>query len=190
MSSGSFRGVSRSEASKQFHVILTLMRISAVISCVLLCGSGLFAQEPPSASVVAATLVAATLKHSVETNTLDTKMVETAVKGGIIRIGIVHRKNAEAKPLMHQQLSEIYNIIEGSGTLMTGGAMPEPRPVSDPPNLGPTPSFSGDAVGGTVRKVGPKDIVIIPAGMPHRFIQLDGPITYVIYRFEPSPAVK
>ena len=166
------------------------MRIPASLPCVLLAGFILFAQEPPSASVVAAGKVASTLKHSVETNTLDTKMIETAVKGGIIRVGIVHRQNAEAKPLMHQQLSEIYNIIEGSGTLMTGGTMPEPRPVSDPPNLGPTPSFSGDAVGGTVRKVGPQDIVIVPAGMPHRFIQLDGPITYVIYRFEPSPAVK
>ena len=109
------------------------MRLSTVMSCLLLPGFVLFAQAPPSASVVAAAKVESTLTHSVETNTLDTKMIETAVKGGIIRVGIVHRKNAEAKPLMHQQLSEIYNIIEGSGTLMTGGAMPEPRPVSDPP---------------------------------------------------------
>ena len=28
------------------------------------------------------------------------------------------------------------------------------------------------------------DLVIIPAGLPHRFSSLDGPIEYVIYRFE------
>jgi cupin superfamily acireductone dioxygenase involved in methionine salvage len=39
-------------------------------------------------------------------------------------------------------------------------------------------------VGGVTRKVGPKDLVILPAGIPHRFTQIDGPISYVIYRFE------
>jgi mannose-6-phosphate isomerase-like protein (cupin superfamily) len=50
-------------------------------------------------------------------------MNETVVKGGIVRVGIVHRKSAEAAPLMHQELTEIYQIIEGSGTITTGGAM-------------------------------------------------------------------
>jgi mannose-6-phosphate isomerase-like protein (cupin superfamily) len=166
------------------------MRLTVVTALVLLSGLALFAQDPPSASVVPSTQVEATMKHSTENNILDTKMTERLVKGGLVRVGIVHRKNTEAKPLMHDQLTEIYQILEGSGTMTTGGAMPNPNPVSDPPNLGPTPSFQGDVVGGTSRKVGPKDIVIVPAGMPHRFTQLDGPISYVIYRFEPVPSVK
>ena len=28
--------------------------------------------------------------------------------------------------------------------------------------------------------------VIVPAGMPHRFSALDGPIVYLVYRFEPK----
>ena len=164
------------------------MMTRALITSVLLSGLLLLAED--TASVVGAAQIESTMKRSVENNILDTKMMEAAVKGGLIRVGIVHRKNAEAKPLMHQQLSEIYMIIEGSGTITSGGTMPNPRPISDPPNLGATPSYSGDAVGGSSRKVGPKDIVIVPAGMPHRFTQLDGPISYVICRFEPSPAVK
>jgi mannose-6-phosphate isomerase-like protein (cupin superfamily) len=148
----------------------------------------LLAQNPATGSFVSAADIASTMKHSVENNVLDTKVNETAVRGGLIRVGVVHRKNAEAAALMHEQLTEIYQIVEGSGTLTTGGTMPNPRAVQDPPNLGPTPTFSGDQVGGTSRKVGPKDVVIVPAGMPHRFTQLDGPISYVIYRFEPSPA--
>jgi hypothetical protein len=35
--------------------------------------------------------------------------------------------------------------------------------------------------------VGPKDVIIVPAGMPHRFSQLDGAIVYMVYRFEPKP---
>jgi mannose-6-phosphate isomerase-like protein (cupin superfamily) len=34
--------------------------------------------------------------------------------------------------------------------------------------------------------VGPKDVIIVPAGMPHRFSELDGPIVYLVYRFEPK----
>jgi hypothetical protein len=28
--------------------------------------------------------------------------------------------------------------------------------------------------------------VIVPGGMAHRFSQLDGPIKYLVYRFDPS----
>ena len=163
------------------------MRLTVLCCSALVFAASVYAQD---ATVVSSTKVEATREHSVENNILDTKMTERLVKGGLLRVGIVHRKNAEAKPLMHEQLTEIYEILEGSGTMTTGGTMPEPKPVSDPPNLGPTPSFSGDAVGGTSQKVGPKDIVIVPAGMPHRFTQLDGPITYIIYRFQPVPSVK
>lgn len=44
------------------------------------------------------------------------------------------------------------------------------------------------AVKGGIIRVKPNDMVIVPAGSPHRFTQLDGPISYVIYRFEPVPA--
>lgn len=160
---------------------LAHMLIFMALSCMLL-------QSADSGAVVAATQIDSTMKHSVENNILDTKVNETAVKGGIVRVGIVHRKNAEAAALMHQELTEIYQIIEGSGTMTIGGAMPSPRAVQDPPNLGPTPTFSGSQTGGISRKVGPKDLVIVPAGLPHRWTQLDGPISYVIYRFEPSQA--
>ncbi len=144
------------------------------------------AQSTNSGAVVSAATIESTMKHSVENNILDTKVNETAVKGGIVRVGIVHRKNVEALPLMHQELTEVYQILEGSGTISIGGTMPNPRPVQDPPNLGPTPTFQGEQVGGVARKVGPKDVVIVPAGSPHHFVQLDGPISYVIYRFEPA----
>lgn len=144
------------------------------------------AQSPAPAAVVTAETVDATMQKSIANNTLDTKMNETAVKGGIVRIGIVHRVKPEPRALLHNELTEIYQIISGSGTLFTGGTPQEPTPVSDPPNLGPTPSFYVTQAGGTSRAVKPKDIVVIPAGLPHRFSQLDGPIEYVIYRFEPT----
>lgn len=151
--------------------------------------SGLMlAQEPSQGSVISAADIEATMRASIATNKLDTKVKETPVKGGIVRVGIVHRTSAEARALMHDELTEIYQIIEGSGTLLMGGEIQDKRPVSDPPNLGPTPSYFVTQSGGVTRRVGPKDLVILPAGIPHRFTQLDGPISYVIYRFEPVAA--
>ena len=132
---------------------------------------------PAPSPVVHATDIETTMERSIANNVLDTKVKEAAVKGGIVRMGVVHRKNAEAAALMHQELTEIYQIRIGSGTLLIGGTMENPRPVSDPANLGPTPSFSGTQVGGVTQKVGPNDVVIVPAGTPHRFIHLDGPIS-------------
>jgi len=139
---------------------------------------------PAPAAVVSAETVDATMARSIANNTLDTKMNETPVKGGIVRVGLVHRTKPEPRALLHDDLTEIYQIIKGSGTLFTGGTPQDPTSVSDPPNLGPTPSWYVTQAGGVTRKVKANDIVIIPAGLPHRFSELDGPIEYVIYRFE------
>ena len=59
--------------------------------------------------------------------------------------------------------------------------------VTDLTRLNAGPSQTGTHKGGESRRVGPKDVIIVPAGMPHRFSQLDGPeIVYLVYRFEPK----
>lgn len=146
--------------------------------------------SPAPASVVKATDWQAVMAASVAGNILDTKVNETPVKGGLIRIGIVHRTRAETRALMHQELTEIYYMVEGSGTLITGGNMESLQPVSDPPNLGPTPSFFAEQRGGESRRIEPGDMVVIPAGIPHRFSEIDGPLSYVIYRFEGDAATR
>lgn len=144
------------------------------------------APAPSPALVVSRPELAATMERSAANNTLDTKVAETPVRGGIVRVGVLYRTRPEARVLVHQELTEIYQIVEGSGTLVTGGVAEDAAPMSDPPNLGPTPSFFVTQVGGNVRRVGPGDIVILPAGLPHRFSELDGPMSYVISRFEPA----
>src|SRR5262245_4623536 len=106
------------------------------------------AQSPAPAAVVPAETVDATMKQAIANNTLDTKMNETPVKGGIVRVGLVHRVKPEPRALLHNDLTEIYQIIKGSGTLFTGGTPQDATPVSDPPNLGPTPSFYVTQQGG------------------------------------------
>ncbi len=53
-------------------------------------------------------------------------------------------------------------------------------------NLGAGMSHTGTHVGGTTQKLAPGDVFVVPAGTAHRLSQLDGPIRYVVYRFEPK----
>jgi len=164
--------------------ILALASITALSNTVV-------AQEsttPSPAAVVTADQLDDQLARSVAGDILNTKLNETPVKGGLIRVGIVHRSAPETRALLHDDLTEIYQILEGTGTLVTGGSMENQRAVSDPPNLGDTPSYFVTQVGGDVQEVGPGDVVILPAGIPHRFSALAGTISYIIYRFEVRPA--
>ena len=142
------------------------------------------AAAPPPATFVGAGEIEATMRESIANNTLDKRVAMAPGPRGIVRVGVVHRSTQEPRALMHDELTEIYQIIEGSGTLVTGGATTDCAPVADPPNLGPTKSYFCTMTAGVSQKVKAKDVIIVPAGTPHKFSQLDGPISYVIYRFE------
>ena len=140
---------------------------------------------PTTAPAVTASEAAETLKASIEKNTVDTLMKGVPVEGGQASAAMLYRTKAETSALIHDHATEIYYILEGSGTLTTGGKLEDATPT-DLTRLGAGPSHTGKHVGGTDRRVGPHDTIIVPGGMPHRFSQLDGPIKYLVYRFDPS----
>jgi len=142
-------------------------------------------QEPTSGILINADEIAATLKASIANNVVDAPIKGVDIKGYRVTVAMLHRKNAETSALIHDRATEIYQIMEGSGTLVTGGTLTEAKP-NDLTRLGAGPSQSGIHHDGESRKVGPKDVIIVPAGIPHRFSQLDGPISYLVYRFDPG----
>ena len=105
--------------------------------------------------------------------------------GGRTVVAMLHRDKAEAGALIHERVTETYYILHGSGTMVTGGSLGTPTP-SDLTRVGAGPSLSGTRQGGESRKVGPGDVIIVPAGTPHSFDQLDSPISYLVFRFDPG----
>ena len=115
-----------------------------------------------------------------------------------VGVGILHRVAARATPagapapsgvagLSHNQVTEVYYIISGGGTLVTGGAMIDPR--AEASNSATVtvlvgPSMSGRFQNGQSRKVGPGDIVIIPPGVPHGFSSIDDHVDYLSVRVD------
>jgi mannose-6-phosphate isomerase-like protein (cupin superfamily) len=105
--------------------------------------------------------------------------------GHYLGVAMVQRTSADQNALVHDKIDEIYYVLEGGGMLVTGGALVNAKQTSDSPTIGP--GWSGTSVqGGESRRVHVGDVVFIPAGVPHMFSQLDGPIRYLVYRVDPS----
>ena len=127
----------------------------------------------------------AVLKESITKNAVDTPIKATDVPGGKAAVAMLYRSKPEVSALIHNDVTETYYILSGSGTIVTGGSLGTPKPT-DLTRVNAGMSQTGTRIGGESRKVKPGDIIIIPAGTPHSFSELDAPISYLVYRFEPS----
>lgn len=127
----------------------------------------------------------AVLKEQVAKNVVDQPIKATEVLGGRASVAMLHRSKPEVSALIHDHVTETYYIVSGSGTIVTGGSLGTPKPT-DLSRVNAGMSQTGTRIGGESRKVKPGDIIMIPAGLPHSFSELDGPISYLVYRFEPS----
>ena len=82
---------------------------------------------------------------------------------------------------VHEREAEIFYVIDGSGTLMTGGKLVN-ETRSNPANL------SGTAVeGGTSRSVGKGDFFVVPENTPHWFSEIHG-VLVLMSLHVPRPA--
>jgi hypothetical protein len=90
------------------------------------------------------------------------------------RAGIVHHVQAEG-----------YYVTSGGGTMFTGGYLANGREYAQADLNGPT--CIGTAYGATVRSVEAGDIVIVPAGTVHGWIDVPDHVDYISFR--PSPGI-
>ena len=100
-----------------------------------------------------------------------------------VHVGVTTR--AIASPpgsFSHDKVTEIMYVLSGSAIEETGGDLVDPVPF----DAGPSgPSLRGsDTKGGHVRTVGPGDVSIIPPGVPHRYIKLLSPISFLTIRID------
>jgi mannose-6-phosphate isomerase-like protein (cupin superfamily) len=107
-----------------------------------------------------------------------------------VGVGIVHRAGTAGRDIggaaEHSQIAEVYQIISGNGTLVTGGTLENPMPRKGPDAL-TGPSTNGSRIrNGHMRDVGPGDVIIIPPNTPHQFTEVtSSEIVYLVVRVDP-----
>ncbi|HVZ59184.1 MAG TPA: cupin domain-containing protein [Terriglobales bacterium] len=90
----------------------------------------------------------------------------------------VRRRASGGEPqysIIHPFSYEIYQVVDGSATLVTGGSLTTPLSASDNPDI----VRSKAVVGGKSQKLTKGDVVVIPNGTAHWFSHIDGSITYL-----------
>jgi mannose-6-phosphate isomerase-like protein (cupin superfamily) len=121
-----------------------------------------------------------------------TEQMLRMVDVGRLNVGLTIMRR-EVKPqgaIEHDDLTEVYVILSGSGVLTTGRKLLNPKPIDPESKLykeltGPSKS-GASVIDGHSERFGPGDAIIIPAGVGHWFSSLDSPVNYLVVRIDPD----
>jgi mannose-6-phosphate isomerase-like protein (cupin superfamily) len=109
-----------------------------------------------------------------------------------VDIGVVYRRalTGENPVAEHDLVSEVYHVIDGSATLVTGpdivGAQRRPA-TNENVRLLNGPGSNGTSIrDGVTHHLKPGDVIVIPAGVGHWFTKIDDHIRYLMVRIDPD----
>jgi mannose-6-phosphate isomerase-like protein (cupin superfamily) len=177
--------------------------ILIALACVL---SPALAQEPkPTCNRCQATYIPkneldAYTKRAVENNIIDQQVRSVDIGKAQVGIGMVTRgklasgdENGGDAVAEHEQISEVYHVIDGSATLLTGADLVDPK--QRPSTLKTVreqngPGFNAKSIKNPVtHELKAGDVIVIPAGVGHWFTRIDDHITYLMVRIDPDKVV-
>lgn len=155
------------------------------------------AGTPPKGAVdILASEIAATLSSAPKTTVSDIPIRVADMGGGNVGIFLVNRPKSTAQgAILHDaRVSEVYYMLQGAGTLVTGGRLVDAqRLAKDNPIVAEIagPSITGSRIeGGESRRIAEGDVVLIPAGLPHWWSELEEDIAYLVVRPDPDSVLK
>ena len=133
-------------------------------------------------------------KKAIAEKLVDQQVRDIEIGKAHIGIGMVYRgkldKPAPNSVAEHDQVSEVYHIIEGTATLMLGPDIVnrQRRPATQQTVVefnGPGNNGS-EITNGVAHQLKPGDVIVIPAGTGHLFTKIDDHINYLMVRIDPD----
>ena len=162
------------------------MRRCVLVLGLLAAAVPLYGQTPPlpATDVTAAAMDA--FISAMPKNAITDSPIRVVDVGGY-RVGIFGVFRPKADPgdaIAHEtRTTEVYYVLEGGGTLVTGGTIAGIKP----PPAGRSPGPRGERIeGGVSRHVSKGDLIVIPGRTPHWWSSLDGDLRYMIIRPDPD----
>ncbi len=128
---------------------------------------------------------------------IDQQMRALDIGKAQVEVALVHRTKLDAPTprsvATHDQVSEVYYILSGSGTNRTGPDVVDPqrRPADDRAVrllTGPGANAT-DIRNASEHDLSAGDVLVIPAGTGHQFTKIDDHITYLMIRVDPDQVV-
>jgi len=152
------------------------MRIRVLCTILTLTSPAALAQQPASQTTPALKLFAGSAdvtamiaKAKNERKPDQANFVQPIVQLAPYTANLEYRVAGVAAPAsVHEREAEMFYVVEGSGTLVTGGTLREEKRTN-------AENLSGSAIdGGTPRRLARGDWVMVPEKTPHWFTQIDG----------------
>jgi mannose-6-phosphate isomerase-like protein (cupin superfamily) len=133
-------------------------------------------------------------KKAIAERLTDQQVRDVEIGKAHVGIGMVHRGKLDAPApnsvAEHDQVSEVYYILDGSATLVLGPDIVNRQ--RRPATLRTVREFNGpgnngsEVRGGVAHQVKAGDVVVIPAGTGHWFTKIDDHIDYLMVRIDPD----
>jgi len=155
------------------------MRVQVFFTVLTVLSSAALAQQPPAPGAApAAKLFAASAdvtammaKAKSERKPDQPNFIQPIVQLAPYNANLEYRvAGVKAPASVHEREAEMFYVVEGSGTLVTGGTLREEKRTN-------AENLTGSGVdGGTPRHIAKGDWIMVPEKTPHWFSQIDGTI--------------
>jgi quercetin dioxygenase-like cupin family protein len=86
------------------------------------------------------------------------------------------RRDAAGEVEVHARDTDIFYVLEGRATVVTGGSVANARTIA------PNEQRGASIEGGDTHELGSGDVLVVPAGVPHWFRAVPGPIRYFVVK--------
>ena len=94
-------------------------------------------------------------------------------------VGVEQRQPRPQGASLHEAQAELFYVIDGSATMITGGTIPDGKRTGT--------NIQGTAIDGGTRIVFNKgDFIMVPSGVPHQFVDITSPVR-VMSMYLPNP---
>jgi mannose-6-phosphate isomerase-like protein (cupin superfamily) len=158
----------------------------------------LSAQQPTcnkcNATFVSSSEIQSYAKRAQDNGLTDQQIRAVSIGKANIGVGVVYRpkldKPAPNSVAEHDLVSEVYHVIDGSATLVTGPDIVDMK--RRPADLQTVREFNGPGNNGSSIRNGVThhlkagDVIVIPAGTGHWFTKIDNHIRYLMVRIDPD----
>ena len=132
--------------------------------------------------LLAAVLLAAAGMGRAKVTYMPASQVDAAFAKGMPLIEVenykIHasRRDGPGMAEVHERDTDIVHVLGGSATLITGGVAVETKTVA-PEEIRGSTIRNGDS-----RRLVKGDVVVIPNGVPHQFLDVEAPLTYYVVK--------
>ena len=143
----------------------------AIVVWVLLLSSAALAQQPaPTDRTKATHFRAADLQAALAKLPADRPSASVRVFTlDPYSVGVEQRQPQAQGAASHADRAELFYVIDGSGTMLTGGAIPDGKQNGV--------NTQGTSItGGTRIDFAKGDFIMVPSGVPHQFVDLKAPV--------------